>query len=173
MNFTYFVTKSKVIFYCTLESIKEKNQTKPNNHKAKQSKTNQNKPWLIFQTIYFMVIKSLCAHIRAHTVPGSIGVQLARGLHIDHISLQKQSMILFFLGNAKEYLLFSWRKKGACVWNVKRGFWKKTGIIKLMLPCITMKCRTRESMWHSISSKFIVITVHWMSNEFIMVLYWR
>lgn len=59
-----------------------------------------------------MVIKSLCAHIRAHTVPGSIGVQLARGLHIDHISLQKQSMILFFLDNAKEYLLFSWRKKG-------------------------------------------------------------
>lgn len=57
-----------------------------------------------------MVRKSLCAQIHAYGVPGSIVVQLARGLHIDHISLQKRSMILFFLGIVKEYLWFSWKK---------------------------------------------------------------
>lgn len=59
-----------------------------------------------------MVRKSLCTQIHAHSVPGSIVVQLARGLHIDHISLQKQSMVLFFFSIVKEYLLFSWRKGG-------------------------------------------------------------
>lgn len=56
---------------------------------------NKTNPWLTFPAIYFMVRK-MSEYIQACSVPGSIVIPNARGLHIDHISLQEQRFDLIF-----------------------------------------------------------------------------